>query len=203
LQMFYRFSWRLEEILLVVGGTAMACLHVRFILLFVPFCTPIFAVMLARWVPAYQRSKDKYIANVVLMAAVVAAMIHYFPKPAALDKTIAATYPVAALDYLRTHPIPGRILNYYGFGGYLVFSGQPVFIDGRGDLYERSGVFSDYIHLNEFEAGSLGILRNYGISACLLGTKQSLAAVLSVTPEWHKVYSDDTSVIFVRQPASQ
>jgi hypothetical protein len=203
LQMFYRFSWRLEELLLVAGGTAMACVHVRFILLFVPFCAPVFATMLARWVPVYMRQKDKYIANAVLMAGVVAAMIHYFPTRAAIDKTVAGTYPVAALNYLHTHPIPGKILNYYGFGGYLVFSGQPVFIDGRGDLYERSGVFGDYVHLNEFDPGSLGILRNYGIEACLLGSKQSLAAVIAVTPDWRRVYSDDTSVIFVRQPAKQ
>ena len=95
------------------------------------------------------------------------------------------------------------MLNFYGFGGYLVFSGEPVFIDGRGDLYERSGVFSDYIHLNEFEAGSLAVLRNYGINVCLLGRKQSLASVLSVTPEWRQVYSDDTSIIFVRQLPNQ
>jgi hypothetical protein len=202
-QMFYRFSWRLEEVLLVAGGTAMACVHVRFILLFVPFCAPVFATMLARWIPAYMREKDKYIANAVLMAAVVVAMIHYWPARAALEKKVGETYPVGALEYLKAHPIPGKMLDYYGFGGYLVFAGQPVFIDGRGDLYERSGVFGDYVHLNEFEAGSLTVLRNYGINACLLGTKQSLASALSVAPEWRKVYSDDTSVIFVRQPASQ
>jgi len=203
LQMLFKFSWRLEELLLVAGGTAMACLHVRFILLFVPFCSPVFATMLARWVPAYMRQKDKYIANAVLMAGVAAAMIHYFPTRAALDKKVAQTNPVAALTYLRAHPIPGKMLDYYGFGGYLIFAGRPVFIDGRGDLYERSGVLGDYVHLNEFKPGSLGILRNYGIDACLLGTKQSLAAVLLATPEWRRVYSDDTSVIFVRQPASQ
>ena len=203
LQMFYRFSWRLEEVLLVAGGTAMACLHVRFILLFVPFCTPVFATMLARWVPPYMRHKDKYIANAVLMAAVVIAMVHYFPTRAALDKKVAETYPVAALEYLSAHPIPGKMLDYYGFGGYLVFAGRPVFIDGRGDLYERSGVFGDYVHLNEFKPGSVAILRNYGIDVCLLGTKQSLAAVLSVSPEWRRVYGDDTSVILVRQPAKQ
>jgi hypothetical protein len=203
LQMFYRFSWRLEEVLLVAGGTAMACVHVRFILLFVPFCAPVFATMLARWVPAYMRQKDKYVANAVLMAAVVVAMIHYWPARAALEKKVGETYPVAALEYLRAHPIPGKMLDYYGFGGYLVFAGQPVFIDGRGDLYERSGVFGDYVHLNEFDPGSLGILRNYGIDWCLLGTKQSLSAVLLATPEWRRVYTDDTSVIFVRQPAKQ
>jgi len=203
LQMFFRFSWRLEEVLLIAGGTAMACLHVRFILLFVPFSAPIFATMLARWIPEYQRHKDKYIANAMLMAGVVIAMIHYFPTRTTLDKKVAQTYPVAALQYLQSHPIPGKMLNYYGFGGYLVFSGQPVFIDGRGDLYERSGVFADYIHLNEFETGSLAILRNYGINSCLLGKKQSLASALSVAPEWRQVYSDDTSVLFVRQLPNQ
>jgi hypothetical protein len=203
LQMFFKYSWRLEEVLLIAGGTAMACLHVRFILLFVPFSAPLFATMLARWIPAYMRQKDKYIANAVLMAGVVAAMIHYFPTRASLDKKVAETYPVAALAFLDAHPVAGKMLDFYGFGGYLVFAGRPVFIDGRGDLYERSGVFGDYVHLNEFQPGSMGILRNYGIDACLLGAKQSLAAVLLATPEWRRVYSDDTSVIFVRQPASQ
>lgn len=203
LQMFFKFSWRLEELLLVAGGTAMACLHVRFILLFVPFCAPVFATMLARWIPAYDQRKDKYIANAVLMAGVVAAMIHYFPSRAAIDKKVAETYPVAALEYLRAHPIPGKMLDYYGFGGYLVFAGQPVFIDGRGDLYERSGVFGDYVHLNEFAMGSENILRNYGIDVCLLGTKQSLAAVLAANPGWRRVYIDDTSIILVRQTARQ
>src|SRR6266446_8374623 len=109
LQMFYRFSWRLEELLLVAGGTAMACVHVRFILLFVPFCAPVFATMLARWIPEYQRHKDKYIANAVLMAGVIAAMIHYFPTKATLDRKVAETYPVAALEYLKNHPIPGKM----------------------------------------------------------------------------------------------
>jgi hypothetical protein len=203
LQMFFKFSWRLEELLLVAGGTAMACLHVRFILLFVPFCAPVFATMLARWIPAYDRRKDKYIANAVLMAGVLAAMIHYFPARVAIDKKVAETYPVAALEYLRAHPIPGKMLDYYGFGGYLLFAGQPVFIDGRGDLYERSGVFGDYVHLNEFAMGSQNILRNYGIDVCLLGTKQSLAAVLAANQEWRRVYIDDTSIILVRQTARQ
>src|SRR5258708_36886907 len=121
-------------------------------------------------------------------------MIRLFPASAVLEKKSGETCLIAAIEYLRSHHITGKILNFYGFGGYLVLAGQPVFIDGRGDLYERSGVFGDYVHLNEFEAGSLGILRNYGISACMLGSRQSLAAVLSVTPEWRRVYSDGTQV---------
>jgi hypothetical protein len=130
-------------------------------------------------------------------------MIHYFPARAVLEKKAAETCPIAAIEYLRSHHITGKILNFYGFGGYLVLSGQPVFIDGRGDLYERAGVFSDYIHLNEFKFGSLAVLQNYGINACLLETGQPLASALSVAPEWRRAYGDDTSVIFVRRHLDQ
>src|ERR1043166_1997160 len=34
LQMFFRFTWRLEELCLAIGGVVMACIHVRFVLLF-------------------------------------------------------------------------------------------------------------------------------------------------------------------------
>src|SRR5258708_32697358 len=105
-------------------------------------------------------------------------MIRLFPASAVLEKKSGETCLIAAIEYLRSHHITGKILNFYGFGGYLVLSGQPVFIDGRGDLYERAGVFSDYIHLNEFKFGSLAVLQNYGINACLLETGQPLASAL-------------------------
>ena len=41
-QMAFRLSWHVYEILLFLFGTAMACLHVRFLLLFVPFFAPLF-----------------------------------------------------------------------------------------------------------------------------------------------------------------
>src|SRR5260370_11312124 len=63
LQMFYRFSWRLEELLLVAGGKAMACVHVRFFLLFVPIFAPGFASMLALWGAPYMPNQHQHIAD--------------------------------------------------------------------------------------------------------------------------------------------
>jgi len=198
LQMFFRFSWRLEELILAVGGTAMACVHVRFILLFVPFFVPLFAVSLARWVPAYKRKKDQYIANAVIMTAVLVAMFHYFPSRADLDKKVAKNYPVAALQYLRSHPTNGNLLNDYGFGGYLVLNGEKTFIDGRGDLFERAGVLGDFVTIVNLKPATLGILRNYNIQTCLLEKGHPLATTLQASPDWHRVYMDDTAIILVR-----
>jgi hypothetical protein len=200
-QIIMRLSWRLEELALVLFGTAMACLHVRFLLVFVPFVTPILAVIVARWMPAYDRSKDKFLLNAVLMVCVLAAMIHYFPSRANLNAKVANHFPVGAVDYLQSHAVPDPTFNNYNFGGYLVWSRGPahkVFIDGRGDVYERGGVLEDYVHIADLKPGALAVLHGYGIQSCLLERDEPLATVLYASPNWRRVYVDNLAAIFVR-----
>lgn len=201
-QMVFRPTWRVAELVLLFGGTVMACLHVRFLLLFVPFFAPFFATLLARWLPRYDRAKEHYVLNAVLMALVVAAMVWYFPSSANIQQIVARSYPVKAVDYLRQHRVPGPMYNTYGYGGYLVFSRWPeqkVFIDGRGDLYEVAGVFSDYLEVADLKPAAFTVLRSYGIQSCLLERKEALATVLAARSDWQQVYSDDVSVLFVRR----
>jgi hypothetical protein len=204
-QMIFNLKWRLEELVLFLGGVVMACLHVRFILLFVPFCAPLLAVVFARWLPRYNRKIDKYVLNAALMAGVVAAMVHYFPSRTFLDKKVSENFPVDAVKYLRQHPIPGPMFDDYGFGGYLIWSGQKVFIDGRSEVYERGGVLSNYLHIMQLKPGALTVLRNYGIQSCLLDRNAPLATVLTALPDWQRVYSDRTSALFIRRqiPAAE
>jgi hypothetical protein len=202
-QMALSLKWRLEELTLFLGGVAMACVHLRFVLLFVPFFTPLLATIATRWLPRYDERKNKYILNAVLMAGVIAAMVHYFPSRTFLDERVAEKFPAKAVDYLREHPTPGPMFNSYGFGGYLVWNGQKVFIDGRGDLYERGGVFSDYLQVAQVKPTAVAILRNYGIESCLIERSATLANFLSVSPEWRQAYSDATSVLFVRRKTGE
>ena len=82
LQLVYRFTFRLQQWILAVGGIVMACLHVRFVLLFAPFFAPILATMLARWIDGYHRNKDKFVLNGILMAGAIFASVWYFPSQA-------------------------------------------------------------------------------------------------------------------------
>jgi hypothetical protein len=200
-QVTMRFTWRLEELALFLFGTLMACLHVRFLLVFVPFAAPILAVIVARWMPPYERSKDKFLLNAVLMACLIAAMVHYFASRATLEAKVASHFPAGAVDYLEGHSVPGPMFNNYDFGGYLVWSRGPehkVFIDGRGDVYERGGVLADYVHVADLKPGALAVLRGYRIQSCLLRRDEALATVLSASPDWRRVYVDNLSAIFVR-----
>ena len=150
LQVAYQARWRIESLVLFLFGVITACLHVRFLLIFVPFFAPPFAGMLARWVPSYDRNKDKAVLNAILMICIGAGIIHYFPSKTELQEDIARQFPVNAVQYLKEHPAPEPMYNNYGFGGYLVWSRGPehkVFIDGRGDVYERGGVLADYFIL--------------------------------------------------------
>ena len=201
-QVAYGFSWRLEELVLFLGGAAAACVHFRFLLLFVPFFLPLLAVACARWAPAYDRSKDKYLLNGVLMVAAAVAIVHYYPTRSYLESKVERKFPVKAVEFLKSHPLPGPMLNSYDFGGYLVWTGRKVFIDGRSELYEDGGVLADYFHLTLLKPGALDILRRYQIQSCLMKSSDPLTVVLAALPDWQKVYSDQTSTIFLRRHAS-
>jgi hypothetical protein len=196
-------KWRLGDMLLFCGGTAMAFIHARFLLIFVPFFTPMFASILARWMPVYEREKDHFVLNAVLMGVMLASMIHYFPSRLTIERDVATQFPVEAVSYLKTHPMSGAMFNSYGFGGYLIYSwggdGHKVFIDGRGELYERSGVFSDYLRVSWTEPGLLSVLRAYRIEGCLLNREEPLVVFLTALPEWKSVYSDKVSILLLRR----
>jgi hypothetical protein len=201
-QVAIRFSWHLAELLLFLFGTAMACMHIRFLLLFVPFFAPLAATMLARCAPAYNKSRDQYVLNVALMVSVVIAMAHYFPSNAGMEKKVAEQFPVQALEYLRTHSVPGPLFNSYGFGGYMIEAGYRTFIDGRSELFEQTGVLGDYVHITFLRPGALQLLRGYGVQSCLLQRDEPFATLLASSPDWKKVYSDQLTALYVKRNAS-
>jgi len=200
LQLIYRFKFRLQHWILAIGGTAMACLHVRFVLLFAPFFAPILSVMLSQWLDKYRPEKDKFVLNAVLMSAGAFAIVWYFPSRAELQQALEKQYPVKAVNYLREHPMPGPMFHNYGYGGYLIayLPERPVFIDGREDLYEFEGVMGDYLQASWLKPAAFSIFRFYGIRTCLLDRVEPLAQVLRELPGWRLVYSDEKSVIYER-----
>jgi hypothetical protein len=203
MQMVFRFSWSLFEVLLLIGGVGLACLHLRFVMLFVPFFAPLLATVVARWLAAYDKAKDQYLLNFALTMGIVIAMVHYFPPRKDLEKVVADKFPVQALEYLNDHPVPGPMLNSYGFGGYLILSGYKTFIDGRSELFEQTGILDDYMHITLLRPGAMQVLSGYHVRSCLMQRGEPLSTVLGAMPEWQTVYSDPVSVIFVRRDAFQ
>lgn len=204
-QIVLRPRWRLEELGLFMFASVMPFIHMRFLALFVAYSAPVLVVILARWIPKYDRTKEMYAVNAAVIVALVALMVWHFPSRSDYQHDVEKTYPVAAVEYLNTHSVPGPMYNNYGFGGYLVFARGPehkVYIDGRGEIYEPAGIMREYVQLGYLAPGSLAILDKHNIQSCLVAPKDALATALAVLPGWQKVYSDDVSILFVRRQSA-
>lgn len=193
---------RLEHMVLLLFAIYAACVHRRFFLLFAFVFAPALAGLLARWVPNYRPEKDRYALNALLILGLAAGLTRSFPSSRELEQQVAATYPTQAAEYLRSHPVPARMFNDYGWGGYLIWSlggERRVFIDGRADAYAYSGVYSEYFLMMALDPETLFLLRKYGVEACLLEPGAPLTTLLRALPEWQRVYEDKFAVIFVRR----
>jgi len=200
-----RPRFRLHDVLLAMFGAIAACLHVRFLLLFVIFLAPLFAELFARWIPRYRADIDRPAFNAILIAIIGMGIMFLFPSRRALGKQSDSEYPRSAVQYLAAHPVRGTLFNDYGWGGYLIWAvPQPsrVFIDGRADVYEYGGVLADYMSIIRLEPNTMQLLKKYDIQACLIPRNAALGTALSTAGGWARVYEDPLAAVYVKQPGT-
>jgi hypothetical protein len=110
--------------------------------------------------------------------------------------------PVAAVAELKTLSV-SRVFNDYDFGGYLIASGVPTFIDGRTELFGET-FFVDHNNASGLtEPESLfRLLDAYKIEATLLRTQSAATKLLDHIDGWQKIYSDGIATIHLRKPGA-
>ena len=121
-----------------------------------------------------------------------------------LEKQIDDKNPVKAVEFIKAHHLSGHILNEYLYGGYLIWAlpNKPVFIDGRGDIFEWSGVLDEFSKWVTLQSNPNELLDKYRVDFCLLSLDSPMARVLPLLPGWKEIYSDHVSVIFARSAPS-
>lgn len=108
--------------------------------------------------------------------------------------------PEAALRAARAAGVQGEVLNEYSFGGYLIFQGVKVFLDGRSDLYGDDLLRRSAMALSLREPQALrALLEDYRIGWTLLIPGTPAIASLDVMPGWERVYADDVAVVHRRR----
>lgn len=194
---------RLEELLFLALGVWLAGSHDRMLFVFGILAAPILVRMLAGFWDNYDPVTDRPLANAVIMALAGLIIAIGFPRPAALASQTEKSSPVDAVAYIRSHHLSGPMLNDYAYGGYLIWAmpEQPVFIDGRAEIYEWAGVLSQYMNWNNLSADPNALLDKYNIRFCLLNSSSHMIRVLTMTRRWKVVYTDRVSAILVRSAA--
>jgi hypothetical protein len=205
-QIVFHFRYRIEEFGLFLLVAYLTFVHFRFAIVYAIIFAPLAAEILVRWMPTYDPKVDKPGINALLMIAVAIGMVWFLPSQNALAKNVARTYPVDAVRYLKAHPIPGHMFNDYSYGGYLVWTMAPetkVFIDGRGNIYEPTGVFLAYTDVVSLKPDTMAVLQCYQVNYCLIPQDSALATLLTASSGWKEVYKDSLSAIFVRDGTSK
>jgi hypothetical protein len=117
-------------------------------------------------------------------------------------------FPAGAAAFLREHGITSRLFNTYEDGGYLIWRGLPVFIDGRS---LSDTVFEDYRMIMGTPPGDRRrgrTLAKYQIGAIAInafeynsGVLYPLALALAQPgeAEWKLVYDDPAAMVFLRE----
>jgi hypothetical protein len=133
-------------------------------------------------------------------AAAVAVLIGLrFAQPA--QRIDGENAPVTALAHLPPQLAGRPVLNSYGFGGWLIFKGHPVFIDGRADMYGDAFV-RRYLSIWRGDPAALDwSLAQYGIDWTLLEPGDRLVKVMDARAGWRRMYADRFAVIHVREGA--
>jgi hypothetical protein len=111
-------------------------------------------------------------------------------------------FPAGAAAFLAEHRLSAPLFNTYEYGGYLIWKGQRVFIDGRA-LSES--VFQNYrvmLGAPPGEPARAELLAKYGIGVIVVNAFEYNAGtlyplVLSLA-DWKLVYEDPQAMVFVR-----
>lgn len=115
------------------------------------------------------------------------------------EEVLPEMYPVTAVDYLIESGLAEQNgYNLYNWGGYLIWRGVPVFVDGRADVYGDEFLF--------FYRQAFDILPNWAdpleaheVQYVLMERGSGLGVILQENEGWQLDYTDDVAEIFVRQ----
>jgi hypothetical protein len=192
--------WRLDEVAITMLALCYSLTYIRFLFLAGILLPPVFAKRVKLMTP-YDRSDDRRRPNAVALAVLLCLFIVSLPRHSKFHDPVQ--YPEGAVAYMRTNGIHGRVFHEYVWGGYLIWHmpESRVFIDGRWDPYEPTGVCKDYFAAVYGESPQ-AVFDKYRVEYVLMPADSLLVQMLKNNPAWVVRYSDTTSVLLQRSPVS-
>src|SRR6185312_1696580 len=105
--------------------------------------------------------------------------------------------PMTALQHVPVSLRAQPVLNYYDFGGYLIFEGVKPFVDGRTDMYGDTFLAGyDRMIRPDRQALTDGLAR-WHIAWTILPPGPA-ARMMDSMPGWHRDYSDAFAVVHIK-----
>ncbi len=114
-----------------------------------------------------------------------------------------ASYPHRAMAEAESLRLGPRVLNTYGWGGYIswVYGGRwKIFIDGRAGFFSGAAL-ADYVKLVLLKPGWEEALDRWHPDWVLMENTRPLVQAAPLTGRWRVAYRDSLAVILTPEPA--
>lgn len=212
LSMTQKGPFPLSKSLLAVGWTAMALTSARNIPLYALVMTPILSELLAKtlsnspWdsIEEHFRAIQAQIRFPIWASAgslLLIVMLLSNPTFKQRNQFDPSVFPVQATEWILTEPLQGNMMNYFTWGGYLLYRLWPdyqVFIDGQTDFYgeELTRIYESVLTLDN---GWDAWLKHYQVQWVIFPGNSDLIRALQHHPDWKCPYHDETAVICHRR----
>ncbi|HEU5350745.1 MAG TPA: hypothetical protein VFU55_04055 [Terracidiphilus sp.] len=174
-------KWTLYEFVVVLLAFYAAIDHVRFSFLAAVLITPMLARDFQRAFTAESDEKTIPVMNLLMCAAAVGLMVHFFPSEKTLQKKLDGNFPLKMIASIQP---AWRTFDVDYVGGRMDFDSKPIFIDSRFDIFDHQGVLHDYLATEGIGEAPLKMLDKYRIDHALLTKGMGLAYVLEHAPGW-------------------
>lgn len=141
--------------------------------------------------------------TVVAVVIAVAGMFIFIPRDpaAAVRDSINRELPVQGVEILVERVPDGRILAWYGWGGYVIGQmyhlGAKVMVDGRNDMYDDD-ILREYDQVRHAEPGWEEIVDRWRVDAMLFPPNEPITRGPATDAGWCEVYRDTNEVLYLR-----
>lgn len=183
------------DFILILAFTYLTLKSVRFTALFVIIATPIFL----KYIPEIKLKQFKHLlvfplTSITVITSLILPIFIYENIKNPID---TLTVPSNKAVQVIKNEKPQRLFNLYGWGGYLIYKGIPVFIDGRADMYSGN-IYSDYIDISNVKSKAKEYINKYNFDMMVCQTESSLKTYLDEWTDFKVIYSDKSTTIFKR-----
>lgn len=160
----------------------------------VPLLALVAVPLIAERLPQTRRSAPWWFA----FAAALLALPVIYRAAITPPKLASDPLPSGAVDWLDRNQPAGNLYNWYDWGGYLIWRGHKVWIDGRPDMYGDSFVLKDK-EIGDAKGDWRAVFADRKVGAVMITPHLDLSQALAADSEWVKGYEDELSIVYVRK----
>jgi hypothetical protein len=152
--------------------------------------------------PAPARRPSRLI-EIVLIGALLLTTLFLGTRVSKTKVDVDKYYPETLVSYVKVNKVK-RLFNMWHEGGYLIFKGVEVLIDGRGDPYAAQSAgerdfMSEYLDATQLNTNPIPFLEKEKIDYALVPSS-AVMMILQMDPDWVVVKTDEYHALFKYEP---